>query len=138
MRSLSRQIAALVLFAAASAWAATPDAQLQKAEIAKWDSVNRGGAPDMQPFADDFVSIGYDASGGVHLTSREDWKSGAVALPRPPQPFTTGEFRFVHPDANSVIVTYVVRGPLNLRATSVWAKRSGEWRTVFYQATRTE
>lgn len=109
---------------------------LQSREFAKWDAVNAGKSPDLAVFDPGFISIGYGGDGRVYLTRLADWKSSAVALPKPPAPFALSDVQFVDVDADTMILTYRVHGPLELHATSIWSKRGGEWRTVFYQATR--
>jgi hypothetical protein len=113
------------------------DAELQRLETAKWDPPSLGGRDAyIALFADDFVSVEYgsDVQGGVHRKTRADVFS---APPLPPAKFELSEWKFIHADADVVIVSYRVNGltfPWEAYATSVWVHRAGRWQTVFYQA----
>ena len=113
------------------------DSELQRLESAKWDPSSLGGKEAfMDLFAEDFVSVEYgpDVHGGVHRKTRADVFS---APPLPPARFELSEWKFIHAAADAVVVSYRVKGlsfPWEAYATSMWARRGGKWRTVFYQA----
>lgn len=115
----------------------TADAELQRLETAKWDPPSLGGRDAyIALFAEDFVSVEYgsDVQGGVHRKTRADVFS---APPLPPAKFELSEWKFIHADADVVIVSYRVNGltfPWEAYATSVWVHRANRWQTVFYQA----
>lgn len=85
-------------------------------------------------FAEDFLSLGYEPDGTVKMTTKAQSFSRENRLP-PGFEFTLSDFKVISANKDSVIVTYVAAGPIKVHATSVWAKRGREWKTVFYQAT---
>jgi hypothetical protein len=112
-------------------------AELKKLENSKWDPASATDrAAFMALFASDFVSVEYgsDVHGGVHRKTRADVFSGP---PLPPARFELSDWHFIQADGDVVVVSYRVKGlsfPWEAYATSVWARRSGTWQTVFYQA----
>ena len=111
--------------------------ELRTLESAKWQPSSFGSAEEfMALFAEDFVSVEYGANpaGGVTRKTRADAFAGG---PLPPAKFELSDWRFVHPDAATVVISYRVNAltfPWHAYATSVWTRRSGKWKTVFYQA----
>ena len=90
----------------------------------------------MALFASDFVSVEYgaDVQGGGQRKTRAEVFSGP---PLPPATFDLSDFKVIHPDPDSAIVSYKVTGKTfawRAWASSVWARRHGKWVTVFYQA----
>jgi hypothetical protein len=121
---------------------ASGDARLEQLERSKWASP----LPQWRALlAADMVSVEY-GFGAVPKTRRVNLAfldaQPAPSLPpgaAPPE-FVLSDFKFVHPTAESAIVCYHVKAAalgFDAYATSVWAKREGQWLTVFYQATLT-
>ncbi len=135
-------VALLVAFSSGCATApgpsaATVEAELQRLESAKWDPPSLG-TPEafMALFADDFVSVEYGSNtqAGVQRKTRAQVFGGG---PLPPAKFELSDWRFIHADSRTVILSYHVNAlsfPWRAYATSVWANRGGRWTTVFYQA----
>lgn len=132
------------LLAGASAAAPTDsDASLEKLERSKWTP---DGLKQIRPLlADDMLSVEY-GFGAMPRTRRINMAFMDAQPPPAPPPgmepprFELSDFRFVHPSADTTIVSYHVKGltmPFDAYATSVWARRAGKWITVFYQATLT-
>jgi hypothetical protein len=106
-------------------------------EKQKWEALKNGrwlSLKDM--FAEDFLSIGYEPAGTVKMTTKAQSFSQENWLP-PGIEFTLSDFKVVSADKDSAVVTYIATGPIKVHATSVWAKRGKEWKTIFYQATMT-
>jgi len=110
---------------------------LVKLEQGKWDPQTLGGpAQFMALFADDFISVEYgtDIAGGVQRKSKTEVFGGP---PLPPAKFDLTDWKVLRPSINVVILSYRVTGKSfrwKAFATSVWAQRNGEWKTIFYQA----
>ncbi len=110
---------------------------LVKLEQGKWDPQTLGGpAQLMALFADDLISVEYgtDIAGGVRRKSKAEVFGGP---PLPPAKFDLIDWKVLRPSINVVILSYRVTAKSfrwNAFATSVWAQRNGEWKTIFYQA----
>ena len=95
--------------------------------------------------ADDMLSVeyGFDAvpkTRRINMVFFASQSSPAASPASAPPRFELSDFRFVHPNADSAILSYHVKAltfPFDAYATSVWARRDGKWITVFYQATLT-
>ena len=111
------------------------ESMLVAKEKQKWEALKTGqfgSLPEM--FADDFLSVGYAPDGTVRMTTKaQQTVAGKQQLP--PAEFTLSDFKVISANNDSAVVTYRAKGPINLYATSVWAKRGGKWQTIFYQAT---
>ncbi len=118
---------------------AAAEAQLLDMERAKWQV----GPPDVamweRVLADDFVAVEY-GPGGLRRASRADvleqLRSGGLAM----RENTVDELRVAFASDEIALVTYrlaldVPLGTFRAIATSGWAYRDGEWRTVFHQIT---
>lgn len=136
---------ALVLLALASPAAgvlaadadASADAELMRMESAKWDPGSLAHPFDlMSMFSDEMLSVEYgaDVHGGAE---RRTWREILAYGPLPAWKVKLGDWRALHPAADVVILSYKVTGvsiDWKAYATSVWARRDGKWKTVFYQA----
>ncbi len=123
------------------AWAdetgGTADAELIRMESAKWDPASLANPfALMAMFSREMLSVdpGADLQGGVE---RRTWKEILAYGPLPGWKVKLGEWRALHPSADVVVLSYKVTGVTvdwKAYATSVWARREGQWKTVFYQA----
>ena len=109
-------------------------------EAGKWNPASlAGGVASLAGlFAPDFVSVEYgsDFSGGVVRRTLPELLAGP---PLPPASFELSEWRAIRPSDDVVVLSYRVEGKSfawKAYAASVWANRGGEWRTVFYQASK--
>lgn len=121
---------------AAEADAAT-DAELIRMETMKWDPASLAHPLDlMAMFSDEMLSVEY----GANLEAgaeRRTWKEILAYGPLPGWKVKLGEWRTIHASPDAVVLSYKVTGvsvEWKAYATSVWARRDGKWRTVFYQA----
>lgn len=121
------------------------ESEILRFESGKWHPSSLGGGEEYTAlFADDFVTVefGADLHGGVER------KFNANTVMSGPEGvkfrqfldqthFELSHWRFIHVNSTGVVVSYRVSAP-SLRwkafATSVWAKRGDQWKTVFYQA----
>ena len=121
----------------AKATANSLEATLIAKEKRKWDALKNGrwlSLKDM--FAEDFISIGYEPDGAVKMSMKAQSFSQENRLPSGIE-FALSDFKVVAANKDSAVITYIAAGPIKVHATSVWAKRGKEWKTVFYQATMT-
>jgi len=135
----------LVALAAAPVLAAGPepgpDAELMRMETAKWQPASLAHPFElMSMFSDEMLSVEYgaDLHGGAE---RRTWREILAYGPLPAWTVKLGEWRTLHPSADVVILSYKVTGvsvDWRAYATSVWARRDGKWKTVFYQASTTK
>jgi hypothetical protein len=113
------------------------EATLVAKEKQKWEALKNGGWLSLKDmFAEDFLSIGYEPDGTVRMTTKAQSFSQENRLP-PGIEFALSDFKVISAGKDSAVVTYTATGPIKVHATSVWAKRGEEWKTVFYQATMT-
>ncbi|HXZ49553.1 MAG TPA: nuclear transport factor 2 family protein [Usitatibacter sp.] len=140
-----RLAAAILLLAVAfpAALAAEPesatDADLIRMESAKWEPAalaNPLGLLSM--FSPDMLSVDYggDLHGGAE---RRTWKEILAYGPLPAWKMRLGDWKVLHVAPDVIVLSYKVTGvsvDWKAFATSVWTRRDGAWRTVFYQATR--
>lgn len=147
-----RHASLLVLIVATACATTNPgnvDAELQRLESAKWHPASLGGQQEfVNLFADDFVTVEY----GADLNGAVDRKAGTKALMSSPDmaklidmlnhsKIDLSDWQFLHIDGDGVVVSYHVNVPAfgwTAYATSVWAKRNGQWQTIFYQASRSK
>lgn len=132
---------AVCVLAAAPAFAADPepatDAELMRMETTKWQPASLAHPFElMSMFSDEMLSVEYgsDLHGGAE---RRTWREILAFGPLPAWSVKLGEWRALHPSADVVILSYKVTGvsvDWRAYATSVWARRDGKWKTVFYQA----
>jgi hypothetical protein len=114
-----------------------PDAELMRMEALKWRPASLAHPFElMSMFSDEMLSVEYgaDLHGGAE---RRTWGEILAYGPLPAWNVKLGEWRALHPSADVVILSYKVTGvSIDWRAyaTSVWARRGGKWKTVFYQA----
>jgi len=113
------------------------DAQLIRMETMKWDPASLMHPIDlMSMFSDEMLSVEYGADLGDGA-QRRTWKEILAYGPLPAWKMQLGEWRAIHASPDVVILSYKVTGvsvEWKAYATSVWARREGRWRTVFYQA----
>jgi hypothetical protein len=142
-----RRVAAAILLAALAASAPAPapaddagsgtDAQLIRMEAVKWDPASLAHPLDlMAMFSDEMLSVEYgaDLQGGAE---RRTWREILAYGPLPAWKVKLGEWKAIHASPDVVVLSYKVTGvsvDWKAYATSVWARREGKWRTVFYQA----
>lgn len=111
--------------------------QLVGLEKDKW----RVAATDPAAFAamltEDFLAV--EPGDTPREEARRMNKAQLLArLPLPASQFEVQDVRVVRPTPNSAILSYRVSGrdvPFAAFATSHWARRDGQWVTVFYQST---
>ena len=102
-------------------------------EKLKWDALKKKDVNAISAFyAEDFLSVGYGATGVVRATKPEMIR--AVAL-TDVSSYTLNDFKLVRLDEDCAVLTYRAEGKYPIFATSVWVKRHGKWLTAFYQAT---
>lgn len=130
----------LVALCGRVAWADEPggvDADLIRMEAAKWDPASLANPfALMAMFSSEMLSVDYgaDVHGGVE---RRTWKEILAYGALPEWKVKLGDWRALHASADVVVLSYKVTGitvDWNAYATSVWARREGKWKTVFYQA----
>ncbi len=109
-------------------------------ERQKWDALRLGRWSSVEAlYADDCISIGYDPDLTVSRTTRQE-SFGKAGLG--PADFTLSDIKVITSNRDTAVITYIARGTVNtapgptfaIYATSVWVKRAGEWKTIFYQA----
>jgi hypothetical protein len=117
------------------------DAELMRMEATKWQPASLAHPFElMSMFSDEMLSVEYgaDLRGGAE---RRTWREILAYGPLPAWNVKLGEWRTLHPSADVVILSYKVTGvsiDWKAYATSVWARRDGKWKTVFYQASTTK
>jgi hypothetical protein len=113
------------------------DSLLISREKVKWEALKtKNFGLHAEWFSKDFVSIGYLPNATVYRTGFGD----NFVFPKmddfPSAVFILSGFKIVNATTEVKVISYQSDGPLNLYVTTVWAKREGEWKTVFYQATK--
>ena len=139
MRHLPAFVVLALLGTPAAAADAEPgiDAQLIRMETTKWDPASLLHPADlMAMFSEEMLSVEYGANleGGAE---RRTWREILAYGPLPGWKMKLGDWRTIHASPDVVILSYKVTGvsvDWKAYATSVWARRDGKWRTVFYQA----
>jgi ketosteroid isomerase-like protein len=113
-------------------------------ETRKWD-LFFGSAADRQQvmsyYAEDFVNVGYGPA-GVARQTRAEMAAGIGMFPQlPAGSFSLAEMRTIPAGGGGVVLSYRITGPgptgpdWTAYVVSVWARRDGEWKTIYYQAT---
>jgi hypothetical protein len=121
------------------------DADLQRLEGAKWHPSSLNSSERFAAlFADDFVTVEYgaDIHGAVYRKLNAKASMSGPEFAKLLQlldqtQFNLSDWHFIHIGSDGVVVSYRVTAPAlgwNAYATSVWAKRRGNWQTVMYQA----
>ena len=114
------------------------ETELIAKEKQKWDSLKTGTWNDLENmFAEDYRSIGYLPDGSVRMVTKAQSFAPENKLPAGIG-FVLSDFKVIFADKNSAVVTYIAQGPIKVHASSVWARRGKEWKTIFYQATMTK
>jgi hypothetical protein len=114
------------------------ETELIAKEKGKFDAIKNGTWNDLRDmFAEDYRSIGYRPDGTVRMVNKAQSFAPENKLPVGIG-FVLSEFNVIFADKNSAVVTYLAEGPIKIHATSVWARRDKEWKTIFYQATMTK
>ncbi len=113
-----------------------PDAELIRMETAKWDPASLTHPADLVAmFSREMLSVDYGAE--IHDgVERRDWNQILAYGPLPEWKMRLSDWRALHPSRDVVILSYKVTGvsvDWKAYATSVWTRRGGRWRTVFYQ-----
>ena len=135
---IRRTLFLLALAAALPARAFDPtEEELIRLETTKWDPASLMHPLElMSLFSDDMLSIDYgtDLKGGAE---RRNWAE-ILAFGQPPTwRMKLDGWKVVRPTPDTVVLSYRVTGltvDWKAFATSVWARRDGKWKTVFYQA----
>ena len=141
MRSLFLLLLALVSTASIPAQDpdAATDAELIRMERLKWDPASYLHPFRMMGmFSSEMLSVDYgsDLQGDAE---RRTWKEVLGYGQLPDWKMQLDGWQVVRPSPEVVILSYRVTGisvGWKAYATSVWAKRDGKWKTVFYQASR--
>jgi hypothetical protein len=111
------------------------ESMLIEKEQEKWRLFAQGDfATIWDLYTDDFINIGWTPTGMVRQNKQEAFDVlSKVRLDQAEIALT--DFHVVHVNDRAAIVTYKVAAPFaTLFASSVWAERDGDWKTVFYQA----
>ena len=127
----------LVLSQSSFAQTTTADKLLISREKIKWEALQtKSFGTHREWFAKDFAAIGYLPDASVYRTGFGD----KISLPKmdslPAAVFVLSGFKVVNASGSVKVISYRADGPLNLYITTVWANRAGEWKTIFYQATK--
>lgn len=113
------------------------DSLLISREHLKWEALkSKSFGTHGEWFAKDFAAIGYLPDASVYRTGFGDKKSLPKMDSLPAAAFVLSGYKIVNASADVKVISYRADGPLNLYITTVWANREGEWKTVFYQATK--
>ncbi len=137
MRNLFAFIAlAVALPAVAAEEPGAADAQLIRMETAKWDASSLANPLAlMDMFSTEMLSVDYGAD--IHgVAERRTWKDILAYGALPDWKVKLGEWRALHPAPDVTVLSYKVTGESvdwKAYATSIWARRDGRWKTVFYQ-----
>ena len=112
------------------------ETMLTELEKDKVDKFFAGNFSETQPlFTDDFINVAFNPTGTVRQ-NKEESAAALAGLPPFDGEYDVTDFQFVHSDDQTVIVSYKTTAPFgSYYATSIWALRDGEWKTVFYQDT---
>ena len=119
-------------------------AQLTAKENQNWDAIRTGqwmSVEDM--YADDAISIGYAPDLSVSRRTKQEM-FGKAKLGQ--ADFVLSDMKAVVTNQDTVILSFKVHGTdktppgpgFVIFASSVWVKRDGKWKTVFYQASLTK
>jgi len=113
-------------------------------EKQKWEAIRTGQWSSVESlYADDCISIGYAPDLTISRRTKQDL-FGKAKLGQ--ADFLLSDFKVVISNADTAVVTFKARGTdktppgpgFVIFATSVWVKRAGEWKTIFYQASLTK
>jgi hypothetical protein len=92
-------------------------------------------------YAPDYLNVAPGFDGGVKRTTLSELERAVPSWPElPPDAFRIDDVVLI-PVGDGYVVSMRVSGsgvngePFSAWATSVWARRGGEWKTVFYQMT---
>jgi hypothetical protein len=108
----------------------SPDDVLIDLETGKWSLLNAGRLLGTVLSTPGSVTISRGKGGNIIL-------EGAKGDPVEMEPFILGDFRVTRPSGDTAIINYSARsGYIILRATAVWIREGGTWRTSAYQVTR--
>jgi hypothetical protein len=127
----------LLLAQSSDAQSTNTDTLLIRREHVKWEALQtKSFAAHADWFAKDFAAIGYLPDASVYRMGFGD----ITGLPKmdslPAAVFVLSGFKVINASADVKVISYRANGPLSLYITAVWANREGEWKTVFYQATK--
>lgn len=118
--------------------AGVPDTLLIEREKQKWQALESGKWTSVADWFDEhFIAISYGVMGSPKMTNKAQTFAVNPRLP-PGVGFALKDFKVIRANGETSVVTYLARGPVAFYASSVWVKRDGEWKTIFYQATRME
>ncbi len=129
-------LAAPGICAIAAEPASGSDAELVRMESAKWDPSSLADPVALlSMFSGDMLSVdpGADLHGGVE---RRTWADLLAYGPLPSWKAKLSDWRVLHPGPGVVLLSYQVSVASERwkgYATSIWARRDGKWKTVFYQ-----
>ena len=112
------------------------DSQLVTMERRKWQALAEGKFGSVADlYAEDFINVAWLPEKGMVRLPRAEALAALAKFPASRQEIPLSDFQLVHATEGAVIVTYKAAAPFApLFATSVWVRRNGEWKTVFYQA----
>jgi hypothetical protein len=124
------------------------DARIESIVLAKekqkWEAIRTGQWSSIENlYADDCISIGYAPDLTISRRTKQEL-FGKAKLGK--ADFSLSDFKVVISNADTAVVTFKARGTdktppgpgFVIYATSVWVKRAGEWKTIFYQASLTK
>lgn len=110
------------------------EAMLIAKEQEKWQLFGQGDFATVSDlYRDDFLNLGWTPTGMV-LQNKEEMLTMLAQVPAQGE-IALSDFHVVHANEGAAVVTYKVTAPFGaLFVSSVWAEQTGEWQTVFYQA----
>jgi ketosteroid isomerase-like protein len=115
-------------------------AEIISKETQKWDAIRAGNWSGIEGlYADDYVSVGYAPDLTVSRRTKQEM-FGRAKLGR--ADFQLSDIKVITSNGDTAVISFIATGsgtgPLGssfaIFASSVWVKRKGEWKTIFYQA----
>lgn len=109
-------------------------------ETQKWDAIRAGNWSKIEGlYADDYLSVGYAPDLTVSRRTKEEM-FGRAQLGK--ADFQLSDIKVITTNGDTAVISFIATGvgpgPFGagfvIYASSVWAKRKGEWKTIFYQA----
>ncbi len=115
-------------------------AEIIAKETRKWDAIRSGTWSSVEDlYADDYISVGYAPDLTVSRRTKKEM-FGRAKLGR--ADFQLSDFKVITSNGDTAVISFVAKsagdGPFGsgfaIYASSIWVKRKGEWKTLFYQA----
>ena len=115
-------------------------AEIIAKETQKWDAIRAGSWSNIAGlYADDYMSVGYAPDLTVSRRTKQEM-FGRAKLGR--ADFHLSDIKVITSNADTAVISFIATGTgsgpfgssFAIYASSVWVKRRGEWKTIFYQA----